>query len=156
MTLKDLKSKGFKFDWSFEDLDSCSFEETRKCNHCKKEYNTMSQIDALRSEKGIEYFGTYINSCCLCYECSDHYLNILRALSQIKINNDTTWFVPNREWLEKISHTKYVDFVWFERLRLMETNPNNAKYYNHYHNTNANTKPTNKPIQMSFFNGMEY
>lgn len=152
----NIKDKNFKFNWDFEDLDNYSIDQFRKCNHCKNEYKISDWIDFFRSEIGIKYFDTYLLSSCLCYFCNNNYRNILFALFEIKINDDTTWFVPNRLWLEKISHTKNVDFAWFERLRLFETTPDNPKYFNHYHNDKGKTKSDNKPIQISFFDGLEY
>lgn len=83
----------------------------------------------------------------------NNYLNkkIKESLAMIKINNDTTWFVPNR----KILNMSILEFVEFERARLAETTPDNPKYKHHYSN-DAKTKPDNKPVQLSFFDDMEY
>lgn len=77
---------------------------------------------------------------------------IKEGLDMIKINDDTTWYVPNRKALKM----SILEFAEFERARLNETNQDNPKYYNHYHNDKAKTKPDNKPIQLSFFDDMEY
>ena len=76
---------------------------------------------------------------------------IIEGLGMIKINNDTTWFVPNR----KILNMSILEFVEFERARLSETTPDNPKYKHHYSN-DAETKPVNKPVQISFFVELEY
>lgn len=73
------------------------------------------------------------------------------GLNQIKINNDTTWFVPNRKFL----NMSILEFVEFERERLKETSPDNLKYYYHYSN-DAKTVPDNKLTQLSFFKDLEY
>lgn len=73
------------------------------------------------------------------------------ALDMIKINNDTTWYIPNRQMLKM----SILEFVEFERARLLETNQDNPKYYYHY-SSDAKIKPDNKPIQISFFEELEY
>lgn len=71
---------------------------------------------------------------------------IKEGLDMIKINNDTTWVVPNR----KTMNMSILEFVEFERARLLETNENNPKYWNHYHNKNALIKKR-EPEQLSLW-----
>lgn len=154
----NIKDKDFKFDWSFEDFDDETVIDAtrfRKCNHCDIKYNVGHNWDSFRNDWGIIYFGTYKLSCLLCDNCTNQYFAILAALSEIKINNDTTWFVPNRDWFNK-RYNFDIDFSWYERLRLLQTGPNNPKYQNHYSDFGEYKSPQKKPIQMSWFDEMEY